>query len=120
MWFDEAALDHAFAQLERQAREAAAALDGEAAVEAFKLQWLGRKQGRLNEVSGRWLKAAPAEAKKLLGVRFNALKALVEQLLDGGCSARGRGRGAQGRGHRHHAAGHAAADRAPSIRLPAR
>jgi len=80
--FDEAALDEAFARLERQARAAAAALDSEAAVEAFRLEWLGRKQGRLNEVSGRWLKAAPAEAKKLLGVRFNALKAVVEGLLD--------------------------------------
>ena len=80
--FDEAGLDEAFARLERQARAAAAALDGEAAVEAFRLEWLGRKQGRLNEVSGRWLKAAPAEAKKLLGVRFNALKAVVEGLLD--------------------------------------
>src|ERR1035437_958466 len=79
--FDEAGLDAAFARLERQAR-AAAALDGEAAVEAFRLEWLGRKQGRLNEVSGRWLKAAPAQAKKLLGVRFNALKAVVEGLLD--------------------------------------
>jgi phenylalanyl-tRNA synthetase alpha chain len=80
--FDEAALDKAFGALERQAREAAAALNGEAAVEAFRLKWLGRKQGRLNEVSGRWLKAAPAEAKKALGVRFNALKAVVEGLLD--------------------------------------
>ncbi len=80
--FDEAALDQAFAALERQAREAAAALDGEAAVEAFRLEWLGRKQGRLNEVSGRWLKAAPPEAKKALGLRFNALKAVVEGLLD--------------------------------------
>jgi phenylalanyl-tRNA synthetase alpha chain len=35
-----------------------------AAVEAFRLEWLGRKQGLLNEVSDRWLKAAPAEAKK--------------------------------------------------------
>ncbi len=80
--FDEAALDQAFAVLERQAREAAAALDGEAAVEAFRLEWLGRKQGRLNEVSGRWLKAAPPDAKKALGLRFNALKAVVEGLLD--------------------------------------
>jgi phenylalanyl-tRNA synthetase alpha chain len=80
--FDAAALDEAFAALERQARVAAAAVDGEAAVEAFRLEWLGRKQGRLNEVSGRWLKAAPAEAKKPLGQRFNALKALVEELLD--------------------------------------
>jgi phenylalanyl-tRNA synthetase alpha chain len=85
--FDEAALDEAFARLERQARAAAAALDNDAAVEAFRLEWLGRKQGRLNEVSGRWLKAAPAEAKKLLGVRFNALKAVVEGLLDAALGA---------------------------------
>jgi phenylalanyl-tRNA synthetase alpha chain len=80
--FDEAALDRAFATVERQAREAAATLDSEAAVEAFRLEWLGRKKGRLNEVSGQWLKAAPVEAKKLLGMRFNALKAVVESLLD--------------------------------------
>jgi len=82
MAFDEAALDQAFAQLERQAREAATALDGEEAVEAFRLKWVGQKQGRLKEVSGRWLKAAPPEAKKALGLRFNALKAVVEGLLD--------------------------------------
>jgi len=80
--FDEAALDTAFAALEAQAREAAAGLSSEAAVEAFRLEWLGRKQGRLNEVSGRWLKAAPPEAKKALGVRFNALKGVVAGLLD--------------------------------------
>src|SRR5579863_10334749 len=80
--FDEAGLDQAFAALEAQARSAAAGLTGEAAVEAFRLEWLGRKQGRLNDVSGRWLKAAPAEAKKALGMRFNALKATVEKLLD--------------------------------------
>ena len=109
--FDEAALDAAFAALERQAREAAAALDGEAAVEAFRLQWLGRKQGRLNEVSGRWLKAAPPEAKKALGLRFNALKAVVEGLLDAALGRRSDAtRRWQGRGHRHHAAGDAAAD----------
>jgi len=80
--FDEAALDAAFAQLEAQARAAAAAVDTEAAVEAFRLQWLGRKQGLLNEVSNRWMKAAPPDAKKLVGQRFNALKPLVEGLLD--------------------------------------
>ena len=85
--FDEASLGQAFAALEQQAREAAAALDGEAAVEAFRLEWLGRKQGLLNEVSGRWLKAAPAEAKKPLGQRFNALKAVVEGLLDAALGA---------------------------------
>jgi len=80
--FDAAALDAAFAALEQQARAAAAAVDGETAVEAFRLEWVGRKQGLLNEVSSRWLKAAPPEAKKPLGQRFNALKALVESLMD--------------------------------------
>ncbi|MGA3034130.1 MAG: phenylalanine--tRNA ligase subunit alpha [Terracidiphilus sp.] len=80
--YSDAALDKAFAELEAQARAAAAVLNGEEAVEAFRLEWLGRKQGRLNEVSRRWLKAAPPEAKKALGVRFNALKSVVEGLLD--------------------------------------
>ena len=80
--FDEASLEQAFAALTDAAREAASAIEGEAGVEAFRLEWLGRKQGRLNEVSGRWLKAAPAEAKKALGQRFNQLKATVEGLLE--------------------------------------
>jgi len=80
--YSESTLDRAFAKLECEARAAASALDSAAAVEAFRLEWLGRKQGRLNEVSGLWLKAAPVEAKKLLGQRFNALKAAVEELLE--------------------------------------
>ncbi len=80
--FDEAALDQAFAALRHQAGEASAALGSAEAVEAFRLQWLGRKQGRLNEVSGRWLKSAPPEAKKAIGQRFNELKAEVERLLE--------------------------------------
>jgi phenylalanyl-tRNA synthetase alpha chain len=79
--FDEAAFDSAFAALEKQARADAAALNGEAAVEAFRLKWLGRKQGLLKEISERWLKAAPPEAKKPVGARFKVLKELVESLL---------------------------------------
>ena len=77
--FDEAALEQAFALLEAQARADAAALDAE----AFRLKWLGRKQGLLNDVSGQWLKAAPPEAKKAVGQRFKLLKDLVEALLEG-------------------------------------
>ena len=108
--FDEAALDKAFAALEKQAREDAAALDDEEAMEAFRLEWLGRKQGRLNEVSGRWLKAAPAEAKKALGCALQRA-----QGSGGGAAGAAAGGGpsdvALGRGHRHYAAGDAAADR---------
>jgi len=85
--FDEASLDAAFALLEGEAREAASGLDSEAAVEAFRLEWLGRKQGRLNLVSGSWLKQAPVEAKKALGQRFNSLKAVVEALLEAALGA---------------------------------
>ncbi|MDR3724224.1 MAG: phenylalanine--tRNA ligase subunit alpha [Terracidiphilus sp.] len=85
--FDEASIEQAFAALTEQARRAAEAIEGEAGVEAFRLEWLGRKQGRLNEVSGQWLKAAPAEAKKTLGQRFNELKKTVEGLLDAAAGA---------------------------------
>ncbi|HVZ82612.1 MAG TPA: phenylalanine--tRNA ligase subunit alpha [Terracidiphilus sp.] len=79
--FDDDALNAAFTVLEQQATADAAALGSPEAVEAFRLEWLGRKQGRLNEVSSRWLKAAPPEAKKALGQRFNTLKARVEILF---------------------------------------
>ncbi len=89
--FDDASLDQAFAALQQQAAAGAAALGSPEAVEAFRLEWLGRKQGRLNEVSARYLKAAPAEAKKSLGQRFNALKQHVESLLEAAAGARAGG-----------------------------
>ncbi|MGA2537720.1 MAG: phenylalanine--tRNA ligase subunit alpha [Terracidiphilus sp.] len=85
--FDDAALDQAFTALENRARVDAAFVSNEAHAERFRLEWLGRKQGRLNEVSSRWLKSAPPEAKKALGVRFNALKAVVESLLESASGA---------------------------------
>jgi phenylalanyl-tRNA synthetase alpha chain len=80
--FDDASLDKAFGAVEQRARNDAARLGSPDAVEAFRLRWLGRKQGLLNEVSTGWLKAAPAEAKKPVGERFKTLKALVEGLLE--------------------------------------
>jgi phenylalanyl-tRNA synthetase alpha chain len=80
--FDDAALDKAFGALQEQAGDEASALKGAEDVEAFRLRWTGRKQGRLNDVSARWLKAAPPQAKKAVGERFKTLKDLVEGLLD--------------------------------------
>ena len=54
----------------------------ELAQEAFRLHWLGRKQGRLKLISEAWLKSAPPEARKPLGMRFNQLKQQIEQALD--------------------------------------
>ena len=75
--YTEATLDHAFAAVLAEARVAASTLDPE----AFRLDWLGRKQGRLKLIADAWLKAAPADAKRLIGQRFNALKDQVEAIL---------------------------------------
>jgi phenylalanyl-tRNA synthetase alpha chain len=80
--YDEAALDRAFAELMDQASRVAATFASPEEVEAYRLEWLGRKQGRLNEISSRWLKSAPPEAKKAIGQRFNELKNKVSELLE--------------------------------------
>lgn len=86
--FDEAALEQAFDALGAQAADSARTLAAPEAVEQFRLEWLGRKQGRLKLVSEAWLKSAPAEAKKQIGQRFNKLKEQVEELLANAGSAR--------------------------------
>jgi phenylalanyl-tRNA synthetase alpha chain len=87
--YSEAALDKAFAELAREVEASAQALDSAEAVEQFRLHWLGRKQGRLKSISDAWLKSAPVEAKKLIGQRFNQLKAQIEARLEnaGGSSS---------------------------------
>jgi phenylalanyl-tRNA synthetase alpha chain len=95
--YDDAALDQAFASLTGQVERSAAALAGGEAVEQFRLEWLGRKQGRLKTVSEAWLKTAPAESKRALGQRFNTLKERIETLLTqaaGGAEQTAASRGA--------------------------
>ncbi len=75
-------LDQAFAALAAEVEQSARSLASPDAVEQFRLQWLGRKQGRLKAISDAWLKAAPPAAKRPLGQRFNDLKARIEQRLD--------------------------------------
>src|ERR1700741_1079731 len=79
--YDDASLDRAFASLTGDLERAAGALHGPDAVEQFRLEWLGRKQGRLKTVSDAWLKTAPAESRRALGQRFNTLKERIETLL---------------------------------------
>jgi phenylalanyl-tRNA synthetase alpha chain len=75
--YDEPSLEAAFATLAEEVRAADTADS-----EAFRLHWLGRKQGRLKLVSEAWLKSAPAEARKPLGIRFNQLKQQIEAALE--------------------------------------
>ena len=76
--YDADTLDASFAVLAEEVRATAAASDGE----AFRLLWLGRKQGRLKLISEAWLKSAPADGRKLLGMRFNTLKQHIESALE--------------------------------------
>src|ERR1700758_3972483 len=80
--YDEPSLDQAFATLAEEVRTA-----DRTDVEAFRLQWLGRKQGRLKLISEAWLKSAPPEAKKPLGIRFNQLKQQIEAALEAPAAA---------------------------------
>ena len=75
--YDEAALAKAFAALAGEVSASAAQMP----TEAFRLHWLGRKQGRLKLISDAWLKTAPPDARKPLGIRFNELKQQIEQAL---------------------------------------
>jgi phenylalanyl-tRNA synthetase alpha chain len=92
--YDDASLDAAFATLAGEVRDESASLQD---VEAFRLRWLGRKQGRLKLVSDAWLKSAPAEARKPLGIRFNTLKQQIEAALEEATAAPAR-RAAKGSG----------------------
>jgi phenylalanyl-tRNA synthetase alpha chain len=91
--YDETSLDSAFATLAEEVRSESSA---PADAEAFRLRWLGRKQGRLKLISDAWLKSAPAEARKPLGIRFNQLKQQIEGVLAETVSAPSRA--AQGAG----------------------
>ncbi len=76
--FDDATLDLVFTGLASEVASDTTSMDAE----AFRLHWLGRKQGRLKLISDAWLKSAPPEARKPLGVRFNQLKQHIEAALD--------------------------------------
>jgi phenylalanyl-tRNA synthetase alpha chain len=77
--FDEATLERAFADLSAEVNADIASIHD---VEDFRLHWLGRKQGRLKLISEAWLKSAPPEARKPLGMRFNQLKQQIEAALE--------------------------------------
>src|SRR6202051_4100201 len=93
--FDEATLERAFADLSAEVRADIAAIKDP---EAFRLHWLGRKQGRLKLVSEAWLKSAPAEARKPLGMRFNQLKQQIEAALQSAAQAPAAAAGEKGAG----------------------
>ena len=78
---DDRSWDARFGALLKEAEQEAAAARTPEDAEAFRLRWLGRKQGRLKSLSEAWLKAAPAGEKREVGQRFNELKGAIEAAL---------------------------------------
>ncbi|MGC9291596.1 MAG: phenylalanine--tRNA ligase subunit alpha [Acidobacteriaceae bacterium] len=86
---DETTLDRAFHGVLQSAQQEAGRIATSEDREAFRLRWLGRKQGLLKSISDAWLKTAPVEAKKAIGQRFNQLKEQIEQALETGAATAG-------------------------------
>jgi len=58
------------------------AVHSEAEWKALRDRWLARKNGLLTQVNDTWLKAAPKEAKRDVGLRVNELKVEVENVVE--------------------------------------
>jgi len=74
-------LDSFFSVILAQFDQDAAAAGTPEAMEHLRIRWIGRKQGLLARV-GEVLKDAPAEARREVGKRFNALKSAIEPRCD--------------------------------------
>jgi phenylalanyl-tRNA synthetase alpha chain len=75
--YSPASLDSFFTVILAEFDQDAASADTVKAHEQLRIRWIGRKQGLLTRV-GEVLKGAPAEARREVGQRFNALKSIIE------------------------------------------
>src|SRR5215467_8534295 len=80
--YSAAALDTAVRDLLTALRQEADAATSENDWKIFRDRWMARKNGVLTQINEVWLKAAPGPAKREVGVRVNALKTEVEQIVD--------------------------------------
>src|SRR6266851_1340441 len=79
--YSEETIAESFSHLLRELESDAASILSSEQIEAFRLRWDGRKQGRLPDISGIWLKGAPdAVTRKLTGEQFAKLKARFVEL----------------------------------------
>jgi phenylalanyl-tRNA synthetase alpha chain len=76
------------AALEKAAEKLSAALSEEAKAiktvpecKAFRDRWMARKNGVLTQINDLWLKAAPKDSKREVGLRVNEIRALVEDTV---------------------------------------
>ena len=75
--YSPSSLERYFAAILEQFEQEAGSVRTAEQVEQLRIRWIGRKQGLLMRVS-EVLKGAPAEARREVGKRFNALKSAIE------------------------------------------
>src|SRR6266851_1587095 len=81
--YSEASITEAFTHLLHDLESDAASILSDEQIETFRLRWDGRKQGRLPDISGIWLKGAPdAATRKVVGEQFAKLKTRFNQELE--------------------------------------
>lgn len=80
--FSAAALEKAAGKLLSALEQESASVKDESGWKDFRDRWMGRKSGVLTQINDLWLKAAPKDAKREVGVRVNELKKKVENTVD--------------------------------------
>ena len=72
------ALEKAGEDLLHALDEESRAIRGDAEYKVFRDHWMARKNGVLTQLNDLWLKAAPKDAKRNVGLKVNEIKATVE------------------------------------------
>jgi phenylalanyl-tRNA synthetase alpha chain len=71
-----------FTDLMAQAFKEAQLIQSPEHLEQFRVKWVGRKSGVLTLVSDNWLKPAPLELKRSVGLALNAFRPWLEKLIE--------------------------------------
>ncbi len=81
--YSAAALEKAAAKCMRACADEAAKVRNDAQLKAFRDRWMARKNGILTQINDVWLKGAPKDAKREAGIRVNALKTRIQEMVEG-------------------------------------
>ena len=82
------ALEQATGECIRACTVEAASIESDAELKAFRDRWLARKSGLLTQINDLWLKGAPKDAKREVGILVNDLKARIQEIVEGARVAR--------------------------------
>jgi phenylalanyl-tRNA synthetase alpha chain len=70
------------AELKGLARSELQEVDSPETLEHYRIRWIGRKDSVISRIAENWLKAAPAESRKLIGATLNMLRLELEKRIE--------------------------------------